>query len=292
MRISRNNSGRIPGASGFTLVELLVVIGIIAVLIALLLPALNHARQVAVRVQCMSNLRQFGLAVVMYSGDNRGYYPEVCAPDNLGPSDLDGSGNLPWFGFNAAGWNYRLSKYLGFSYLNYAQRKGVFWCPTDDVTPAGSATQDFWYVINIASLSSYKSFGLTAQDTTDVSVLSATSPYYQTGAYPPSKLVNSPMDPKYGMPPRGTMAPLMICSVAVPPNWGGTVDMWGAGSDIDYADGDYIRTTRHSKDGRRPILYTDGHCEFGKVFWVDSSIGSYVGQALYYPHSQTYNSGN
>jgi prepilin-type N-terminal cleavage/methylation domain-containing protein len=76
--------------NAFTLIELLVVISIIAVLIALLLPALARARQLAVRIQGASNMRQIGIALHEYANVYRGQYPLACtcnfnfANSNLG----------------------------------------------------------------------------------------------------------------------------------------------------------------------------------------------------------------
>ena len=63
------------GREGFTLTELLVVMVIIALLVGLLLPTLGRAREEARKTQCRSNLRQIGLAMLMYWSDNRGYTP-------------------------------------------------------------------------------------------------------------------------------------------------------------------------------------------------------------------------
>jgi len=73
--------------SGFTLVELLVVIGIIALLIAILLPSLNKARNLAVRTKCLAQIRQLGQMVFIYAANNKGRIP-------IGAMNLNGGGAL------------------------------------------------------------------------------------------------------------------------------------------------------------------------------------------------------
>ena len=89
-------------ASGFTLVELLVVIGIIALLIAMLMPSLQKARQQANRVACQSNLRQVGQALLIYANNWKGHiYPPGLGAEPSTPKEQ----RWPVHVFKPAKWN-------------------------------------------------------------------------------------------------------------------------------------------------------------------------------------------
>ncbi len=81
---TQSNRFRQPWRRGFTLVELLVVIAIIGILVALLLPAIQSAREAARRSQCQNNMRQLGIAILNYESANK-----VFPPGNLGHRRLD-----------------------------------------------------------------------------------------------------------------------------------------------------------------------------------------------------------
>jgi prepilin-type N-terminal cleavage/methylation domain-containing protein len=106
----------------FTLVELLVVIGIIAILIGILLPTLGRAREQAKRVQCLSNLRQVYTQFVFYARDNRDQVP---IGYRAGKSKQ----------FNSMVWSNTSKQYVLFGLLykgGYMKTPGVFFCPTEN----------------------------------------------------------------------------------------------------------------------------------------------------------------
>jgi prepilin-type N-terminal cleavage/methylation domain-containing protein/prepilin-type processing-associated H-X9-DG protein len=109
IRISKLNRG-------FTLIELLVVIAIIGILAGILLPVLSRARESARRTQCMSNIKQIGMGLIMYANENTEIFP----------SDSAYAGSAP------------AMRGLNLLYDTYISNNKVFNCPSDTTVSAAS----------------------------------------------------------------------------------------------------------------------------------------------------------
>ena len=272
--LSSNEMVRRRRHPAFTLVELLVVIGIIAVLISLLLPALNKARESANSVKCLSNLRQMGTATVEFANDHRGCVPT--SSDNVWAQYND-PGKVKFAYRDDGTTNYVLDSYSsllpylggksGVAFFNNPDGQSkVFVCPSD-IWQDGSPTAGYAIVSNTVSPPNDPigyfpiSYGVNA----DIATVSGPDGKGHI-LYPSGGDVNSPVDSVYvsGGPIVGGCGSPLQCKLS---------GVYNSSEVLLYAD----CGTRPLTQGNNP-LYANDALYYSTDYFISANVPA--GQSL------------
>ncbi len=262
MKFDRKKTG------GFTLIELLVVIAIIAILAAMLLPALAKAKAKGQQTACLSNMRQWGLAETMYLDDNRQVYPwpryqtsNTGIQDNPKWSDvLDfynaGTGNDVWF--NALP-SYVAGKPL-YSWAidatgqnSFATLSSIFTCPTSvaqGINPANVSPSTGYMNASVRPIFEYAANSKSLANESSTAILKSSMVVHPSAFVLFSDVRDRSDDlPYYGTTPTDLATPHCYTT---------------------------RYSARHDKGGN--ITFSDGHSSFYKYTYVVTTAGKDPGE--------------